>query len=264
MTSTEFFGKVALVTGASGGIGSATCHMLASRGASVALLDLNDVSVLSQTLERVYGIRAIAVQVDVTNPESVEKAFSDVLAWSNRLDLCVNAAGIFPLGSNIDATEPSSWSKVIDVNLTGVFYCLRQELRAFQKLGIKGSVVNLSSDAGSVATAGCAAYVASKHAINGLTKTAAIEYAKIGHRINTVAPGNVDTPMIRKFGLTPEEISKATQPTGRCARPEEVAELICFLLSERSPFMTGSIVAIDGGITTTGYSSGSSQDTFVN
>ncbi|ETS73687.1 hypothetical protein PFICI_14633 [Pestalotiopsis fici W106-1] len=130
---------------------------------------------------------------------------------------------------------------------------MKEELGIFLRLGRGGSIVNISSDAGSVASAGCAAYVASKHGINGLTKTAALEYAKSGIRVNAVAPGNIDTPMMHQFGDT-AKIVRETQPTGRCGQPEEVAELVCFLSSERCTSMTGSIVAVDGGITTTGYS----------
>lgn len=263
MENTDFNGKVALITGASGGIGGATARLLASRGASVALLDINSPEVLAEKLSTEFQVSTKAVQVDVTSPESVEKAMAQVLGWRNQLDLCVNAAGVFPIGSNIDETSTERWSQVMSINLNGVFYCLREELRAFLRLGTKGSIVNLSSDAGTVASVACAAYVASKHAVNGLTKSAALEYAKKGIRVNAVAPGNIVTPMIQKFSISPEDLAKVTQPTGRCGKPEEVAELICFILSERSAFMTGSIVAIDGGITTTGFGSGDSQDAFT-
>ncbi|KAF5009203.1 hypothetical protein FDECE_4568 [Fusarium decemcellulare] len=259
----EFRAKVAVVTGAGGGIGSKVALMLASRGASVALMDIADCAGQAANIQGQFQVRAISIQVDMTDNASVEAAFSRLSAWSDRLDLCVNAAGIFPMGRNIGETDPAQWRKVFAVNVDGVFFCMRQELQAFLRLGIRGSIVNISSDAGSVASVGCSAYVASKHAINGLTKTAALEYASQGHRINAVAPGNIDTPMIQGFGATVDEIGRASQPVGRCGRPEEVAELICFLLSERSAFMTGSIVAIDGGITTAGYGAASSNDLYT-
>lgn len=261
--SHEFKDKVALVTGAAGGIGSATARMLASRGASVALLDLADATCLAGQLSAEYHVKSQFFHVDVSDAQAVENTFASVLAWSGKLDVCVNAAGIFPPGNSIDATPIEQWSRIVSVNLNGTFYCLQQEIQAFKKQGTSGgAIANLSSDAGSVAMAGCAAYVASKHGINGLTKTAALEYAKEGIRINAISPGNIDTPMVQQFGVPIEDIGRTMQPGGRCGRPEEVAELVCFLLSDRSPFMTGSIVAIDGGITTAGYGSGAVQDTF--
>ncbi|KAH7007364.1 KR domain protein [Ilyonectria destructans] len=253
--STEFEGKVVLVTGGTGGIGYACASMLASRGASVALLDIGKGIDQASRITKEFGRPALAIECDVTRPEDVESAVNTVIDEFGRLDLCVNAAGILPPGGNVDVFEPSMWARVINVNLNGVFHCVQQEIKAFKRLEIRGSIVNFSSDAGTVATAGCAAYVASKHAVNGLTKTAALECASQGIRVNAVAPGNIETPMIAALGVSMDEIARALQPTGRCGKPEEVAELVCFLLSDRSAFMTGSIVAIDGGITTTGYSS---------
>ncbi|CAH0051467.1 unnamed protein product [Clonostachys solani] len=263
METGEFQGKVAAVTGASGGIGGTTARLLALRGASVALLDLKDTARIADSLSKEFGVQTKAIKMDVTDPQAVQQVFADIVSWKGRLDFCVNAAGIFPIGNRIDGTELGLWTKVMDINLNGVFYCLREEIRTILHLGIEGSIVNLSSDAGTVSSVGCAPYVASKHAVNGLTKSAAIEYAKSGIRVNAVAPGNIDTAMIQNFGISTADLAKVAQPTGRCGRPEEVAELICFILSDRSSFMTGSIVAIDGGITTTGYGSSDSHDAFT-
>ncbi|KAI8689064.1 hypothetical protein NCS55_00162300 [Fusarium keratoplasticum] len=259
----EFSEKVALVTGASGGIGYACAHLLASRGASVALLDLADTTTRAQQLEDLFGVRTLPVWVDVTKSEVVRDAVAKVVSWAGRLDFAVNAAGILPKGVTIDATDPASWAAVINVNLTGTFHCMQQEIRTFLELGVPGSIVNLSSDAGTIGTIGCAGYVASKHAVNGLTKTAALEYAKKGIRVNAVAPGNIDTPMLSHLSLSADELAHATQPSGKLGKPEEVAELICFLLSERAEFMTGSIVAIDGGTTIAGFSNGDTSGAYI-
>lgn len=258
----EFESTVVLVTGASGGIGYACAKLLASRGASVALLDIADTTECATRLAHSFGVRTLPVRVNVSIPTEVEDAVARVTEWGGCLDLAINAAGILAPGAHIHSTEASVWTRTIDINLSGAFYCMREEIKAFLKHNIRGSIVNLSSDAGSIATVGCAPYVASKHALNGLTKTAALEYAKKGIRVNAVAPGNIDTPMLAKLGVSADELAHTTQPTGRLGKPEEIAELICFILSDRAKFMTGSIVAIDGGTTIAGYSNGDSSGAF--
>ncbi|KAL7767064.1 hypothetical protein ACKLNR_004980 [Fusarium oxysporum f. sp. zingiberi] len=258
----EFSGKVALVTGATGGIGFACARLLASKGASVALLDLVDATDQSQRLNQLYKSRTMSVKLDITDSGAVEEAVAMVVSWKGRLDFAVNAAGILPVGVNVDGIDPFIWRRVIDVNLTGTFNCMQHEIRTFLELGIPGSVVNVSSDAGAIGTVGCAAYVASKHAVNGLTKTAALEYARKGICVNAVAPGNIDTPMLSRLGMSAEALGHATQPSGKLGKAGDVADLIVFLLSERAGFMNGSIVAIDGGTTSAGYSNGDASQVF--
>ncbi|WZH50405.1 short chain dehydrogenase/reductase [Fusarium acuminatum] len=254
--SQEFQGKVALVTGGASGMGLATARLLAERGAAVALLDRNDGTAQAQAMSKDFGTKATHIKVDLTDADAVEKAVKDVVSWGGRLDYGVNAAGIY-LGSGRLAEVPlAEFTKTMDVNVGGAWNSMREEIRAFQRLNIKGSIVNITSDAGTYATYGCAAYTTSKHALVGLTKSAALEYARDGIRVNAVAPGDVATPMILEFGedtgLSAEDLG-SKHPIGRIGRPEEVSELICFLLSDRAQFMVGSNVAIDGGTTTAGF-----------
>ncbi|KAM0417222.1 hypothetical protein ACHAPT_012799 [Fusarium lateritium] len=254
--SREYDGKVALVTGGASGMGLATARLLASRGAAVALLDRNDGTSQAQTLADEFKSKATYVKVDITDLSAVEKAVNDVVSWGGRLDYAVNAAGIFLDTGRLADVTLSEFTQTINVNLVGAWNSMREEIQTFQRLKIKGSIVNITSDAGTVATANCSAYVASKHALVGLTKTAALEYAREGIRVNSVAPGDVATPMLTDFGTdTGLDVDAlgSKHPIRRIGRPEEIAELICFLLSDRAQFMVGSNVAIDGGNTTSGY-----------
>uniref|UniRef100_A0A0D2Y1M0 Uncharacterized protein n=1 Tax=Fusarium oxysporum (strain Fo5176) TaxID=660025 RepID=A0A0D2Y1M0_FUSOF len=180
----------------------------------------------------------MSVKLDITDSGAVEEAVAMVVSWKGRLDFAVNAAGILPAGVNVDGIDPFIWRRVIDVNLTGTFNCMQHEIL------------------------GCAAYVASKHAVNGLTKTAALEYARKGICVNAVAPGNIDTPMLSRLGMSAEALGHATQPSGKLGKAGDVADLIVFLLSERAGFINGSIVAIDGGTTSAGYSNGDASQVF--
>ena len=184
------------------------------------------------------------------------KAVNDVVSWGGRLYYAVNAAGIFLDTARLADVTLSEFTQAINVNLGGAWNSMREEIRAFQRLKIKGSIVNITSDAGTVAMVDCSACVASKHTLVGLTKTAALEYAREGIRVNSVAPGDVATPMLADFGTDTGldvDVLGSKHPIGRIGRPEEIAELICFLLSDRAQFMVGLNVAIDGGNTTSGY-----------
>lgn len=244
----DFEGRLAFVTGAASGIGACTSRLLATRGARVVLADI-DVDAASRVAAEIEqaGGRALAVRIDVGDPASVEQAMASATqGGAEDLDLAVNAAGVTgPLVPCADYAI-AEWHRVIGVNLTGTFLCLRAQIASMLRKG-GGAIVNVSSILGSHALPGSAAYAASKHGVEGLTKAAALDCAKQRIRVNAVAPGYVDTAMIA--GAKPGVRDKivAMHPVGRIAQPEELAAVIAFLLSTDASFVTGSIHLADGG-----------------
>ena len=243
----EFAGKAALVTGAGSGIGAATAVRLAADGALVAVADRSASAAEEVVAQiRAMGGEAIAIAVDVTDPQAVDAAVADFARSQGALHLAVNCAGITIPLCRIGQTSVADWRRVMSVNADGVFLCLRAECEAMQAAG-GGAIVNVSSIMGLAAIAGAGAYAASKHAVIGLTKAAALDYAKVPIRINAVAPGYVDTPLLGTRGPDSRERLESLHPLGRMARAEEIGDLIAYLLSERAGFITGSVHAIDGG-----------------
>jgi NAD(P)-dependent dehydrogenase (short-subunit alcohol dehydrogenase family) len=242
----DFEGKLAFVTGAGSGIGAATSKLLAARGARVAVADINvdAVTRIASEIERDGGY-ALPVRIDVADPASVEEAVAKATR-DGGLDLAVNAAGITGALAPCADHGVADWQRIVGVNLTGTFLCMRAQIAAMLRKG-GGAIVNVSSIMGSHALPGTAAYAASKHGVEGLTKAAALDYAKQGIRINAVAPGYVDTPMIAGRKPAVEEKIVAMHPIGRIAEPEEIAKVIAFLLSADASFITGSIHLADGG-----------------
>jgi hypothetical protein len=246
----DFEGQTALVTGGASGLGAATAAMLVARSARVVIADLN--AAAAEALARELdpsGEGAIAIGLDVTRSDDVAAAVAMTVRRFGRLDLAVNNAGIGQSGRSVAKMAEDDWRRVIDVNLNAVFFCLKHEIAAMPEGG-GGAIVNMASALGSIATVGAAAYVASKHGVVGLTKAAALEVARRNIRINAVAPGVIDTPLVQgSLKASQEERAKALHPIGRLGAPQEVAELVCFLLSSRAAFITGSTHLVDGGWT---------------
>lgn len=243
-----FENKVAIVTGGSFGIGKATAVAFARRGAKVVIADwIEDSTTLNEIQSE--GGTAIFVKCDVSKNTDVVKMVTQTMKAFGRLDFAVNNAGIEGVTAPTHECTEENWDKTININLKGVWLCIKNEI-AFMLNHSKGSIVNVASVAGLIGFPGLPAYVASKHGIIGLTKTAALENAKKGIRVNAVCPGVIKTPMVdRTTGKdkTVEKQYEDMEPVGRMGQPEEVAEAIVWLCSDAASFVTGHALAVDGG-----------------
>ncbi|NYS24911.1 SDR family oxidoreductase [Rhodobacteraceae bacterium 2376] len=246
----DFTGKTAIVTGAGSGIGEAIALELAASGAFVVVSDLDEEAanrVVAMILDR--GGKAEGHAADVSDPQAMERMVAFAEAETGGLHLAVNNAGIGGPQNPVGEYPLDGWKQVIDVNLNGVFYGLRYQIPAMERAG-GGAIVNIASILGSVGFANASAYVAAKHGVLGLTKTAAMEYSAKGIRVNAVGPGFIATPLLTK-NLEQEVLDglAALHPIGRIGTSEEVSALTCFLLSERASFITGSYHLVDGAYT---------------
>jgi NAD(P)-dependent dehydrogenase (short-subunit alcohol dehydrogenase family) len=243
-------GKVAMVTGGGSGIGRATSLAFAGEGAKVVVADVvvGGGEETARMIRDAHG-QAIFVAVDVSNVEQVKAMVDKTVEVFGRLDCAANNAGISPAPISISRCTEEAWDSVIDINLKGVFLCMKFEVPRMLKGG-GGSIVNTASMVGLVGDGGHPAYAASKHGVVGLTKTAAIMYGKSGIRVNAVCPGVIRTPMSeRSFAEHPElrAVSIGMAPMDRAAEPEEVARAIVWLCSNEASFITGHALPVDGG-----------------
>jgi NAD(P)-dependent dehydrogenase (short-subunit alcohol dehydrogenase family) len=257
MTTSEnrsFVGKVAFVTGAASGIGRAAALAFAGEGASVVAADVSeqDNQETARMIEK-QGGQALAVRCDVTRAEDVKAALAKTGEAFGRLDFAFNNAGIEPRKPAPTADyDEQEWDRILDINLRGVFLCMKHEIPLILEHGGGGAIVNTSSGAGIIGIKGSPAYTAAKHGVIGLTKAAALDYAAQKIRVNAVCPGYIETPMMDRFtGGTPEGRSKviAEEPVGRMGKPEEIAAAVLWLCSDAAAFMIGHAMVIDGGQT---------------
>ncbi|OHW97491.1 aba4 protein [Colletotrichum incanum] len=246
-TPHQFSDKVIAITGAASGIGLATAHLLASRGAKLSLADTNKEGLIEVQLNiqsQYPQVEVLITAADVTDYEQIESWTVSTVDHFGKLDGAANLAGVIPKSvgkSGLIDQDFEEWDFVMGVNLKGVMHCLKAQLAVIQN---HGSIVNASSIAGLQGRPYNGAYTASKHAIIGLTRTAAKEVGLRGIRVNAICPGRIDTPMSR---ASAEAGIQADAALGRSGRPEEVASLIAFLLSNESTYITGNAISIDGG-----------------
>lgn len=245
--------KVALVTGAAGGIGWAVARMFAESGAAVALVDMSEQveNRVNELTEK--GYKAIALRCDVSVEEEVKSMVEQVVATFGRLDIAYNNVGIHAsVRKDLAETEGWDFDHVLAVNLRGMWNCMKYELIEMKKQG-KGAIVNCSSQGGLIGIANIDAYTASKHGVLGLTKSAALEYARQGIRINAICPGTCETPMVKHaIEMSPEHMARVIDaiPLGRVGKPEEIASMVLLLCSDYAGFAIGQTWAMDGGYTT--------------
>jgi len=243
----ESSGPVVIVTGGASGIGAACVNKFIDIGARVVIADRAFEAAVS--LSKRIGPASAAVEVDVTDEASCEKMVAYALQKFGRLDVAVNNAGLGnPDRSRVAELSADKWLNLINVNLNGVFFSMKAEIPAMLKSG-GGSIINIASVMATVGIAGAAAYVAAKHGVVGLTKSGALDYAKDAIRINAVGPGYVDTPMLSNRTPAQRDEIASRHPMGRIATPAEVAEIVAFLGSSASSFVTGAYYTVDGGYT---------------
>jgi len=248
--TTELQGKVGLVTGGTSGIGRDTAVLFAKAGAKVVVAGRREKEG-NETIEliRAAGGDGLFVKTDVSKASEVEALVKKAVEKFGRLDVAFNNAGIEGVWTSIINESEEDWDRTFDINLKGVWLCLKYEIRQMRKQGGGGAIVNMASVAGLIGLAGAAAYCASKHGVIGLTKSVALETARSGIRINAVCPAVVETPMADRLYSAPQ-VNKyvlGLHPIGRFGKPMEIAEAVVWMCSDRASFMTGQSLVLDGG-----------------
>jgi len=246
-------GKVALITGGASGIGRATAIAFAREGAKVAVADyMVDGGERTVKTIREAGGQAMFINADVSRPKEVEAMVTKTVEAYGRLDCAFNNAGVEGRIANTAEASDEDWDRTIATNLTGVWFCMKYEIREMLKRG-GGSIVNTASVAGMIGFPGFAPYCASKGGVIQLTRTAALEYAKSGIRVNAVCPGVIRTPMVERLMDSYPEFNEplliSYEPIGRMGKPEEIAEAVLWLSSDAASFVTGLPMAVDGAWT---------------
>ena len=248
-------GKIALVTGGASGIGRATALAFAREGARVAVADILEEAAQSTVTEiEAMGGQALAIACDVTDDDAVKAMIAATVDAYGSLDCAFNNAGIAPYqvnagGQKIADVAPEAWRRLIDVNLTGVWLCLRHEVAQMRAQGSGGVIINTASILGLVGSATSSAYVAAKHGVVGLTKTAAADHAEDNIRVNAVCPGYIETPMTEETMRRRGGRILARVPMARMGKAGEIAEAVVWLCSPKASFVTGVSWAVDGGYT---------------
>jgi len=248
--TTELERKVALVTGGTSGIGRDTAVLFAKAGAKVVVAGRREPEG-NETVEliRTAGGDGLFVKADISKASEVDALIQNAVERFGRLDIAFNNAGIEGACVPIVRQSEEDWDRTIDINLKGVWLCLKYEIRQMLRQGAGGAIVNMASITGLIGSVGAGAYCASKHGVIGLTKTAALENAKNGIRINAVCPGFTETPMTDRIFRVPQvqKYVLSCHPIGRLGRPAEIAEAVVWMCSDRASFMTGQSLILDGG-----------------
>lgn len=250
----EMNGKVAIVTGGASGIGRAAALAFMKRGARVVVADLA-VNNGEETVRMIAegGSEGIFVKTDVSRISDVKAMVNTATKKYGRLDYAFNNAGIEYIGGDLVECSEEKWMKIIDINLNGIWRCMKYEIPEILKQG-KGAIVNTSSIGGLEGVPNSSPYIASKHGVIGITRAASAEYTKAGIRVNAVCPGLIDTPMVKRLsGSTPREsVESAQKPIERLGYPEEIAEAVVWLCSDAASFVCGHVMVVDGGATALG------------